>query len=144
MTVGKSALGPIAVGVYAALNVASYSGAAGVSPGGFFDDIPQGTTTYPVSWYSLSESDGGGATFGKGGKELTLRIRGWDDYQGKKRLQALVSEASRLLHHTLPAATGFTSLLVTYLGAFDLPDEMANGQRVKALEAVFEILVEQI
>ena len=144
MTTGASALGAVAVGIYSALKVASFSGAAGVSPGGVYDDIPQGEpSAYPYTTYTLRESDGGGATFGKGGKELTLRLRGWDTYQGYKQLHALVNKAAELLHHTLPSLSGHTSLLVIYEGAIPLPTTRVNEVDVRGLEAVFRILTEQ-
>lgn len=147
--VGKSALAPVAAGIGALLDVSTYSGASGVSPGGIFNGrAPQGTTTFPYSEFTLREVSGGGETFGKGGKELTLRLRIWDDYEGDLRLDAAVSEAARLLHKdgssaSALSATGFTTLLVWYEGAMSLPEVRVSEQQIRGKEATFRILVDQ-
>lgn len=150
MSTGASAMGAVSVAFYNALNVASYTGGAGVSPGGLFDHIPQGTTTYPVSWYTVREEPGGGETFSAGGKFVTVRLRAWDgNYEGMQRLQSLMNKAAELLDNSTRAGftpltiTGWTCPICKYVGAFALPDDEVAGVRVKVIEGIFELTLVQ-
>ena len=146
MSTGASSLGAVSVAVYAALNVAGFTA---LCPGGIFEDIPQGTTTYPVSWYTVREEFGGGQSLSQGGRLVTLRLRSWDTEQTQKDNQAVHSKAAELLDNSTRGGftpltiTGWTCPLLRHVATFPLPDDEVAGTRVKALESVFELTLVQ-
>jgi hypothetical protein len=132
-----SALAPIAAAAYAALNVAAYTA---LSTGGIFDDVPEGTKA-PFTWLTVRESPFN--TFGRGGKDAELQVHVFSAYAGMQQAQTILAKALALLQETTPAVTGFTTLLLEYLGAQPYPDEVIGGVRAKHLVGRFRWLVEE-
>jgi hypothetical protein len=133
----KSALSPVAAAAYAVLNVAAYTA---LSTGGVYDAVPQGTVA-PFTWLLVREEPMN--TFGKGGKDCELLVSVFSQFDGMSQAQGILAKAVDLLQETLPAVTGFTTLLLEYLGAQPMPDEIIGGVRTKHLRGRFRWQAEE-
>jgi hypothetical protein len=136
-----SALSPVSIGVFTALNVAAL---AAVAPGGVGDDIAQGTG-YPFVLYTVAEEevDGLGSTSGTPGLvvEIDLLVQVFSQYGGMSEAQAVLAKVKELLR-TPPTVTGFTSVDIFRRGpSVDLGDQLVAGVKVKELAQRFALFL---
>ncbi len=133
------ALGPVAVAVYAALNVA---GLTALATGGIYDDVPQ-APSYPFVWFELFEQEARG--FGTGGlPEVTVRVHAFSTYAGTKEAQSITKKAIELLKDQTLTVVGYTFCgRVFYDETTPVLDEELNGVKVREQVANFRLYVEE-
>lgn len=132
-----SALSPVSVAVYAALNVA---GLTALAPGGVCDDVPQ-KPTFPFVLYEVAETTlhGFGTKPGTGRtSEIGLRLHVYSTYDGMSQAQAVMAKAIELLADA-PAVTGFGSWALFHDETIPLGEELIAGVAVNELVANFRI-----
>lgn len=140
MTTSYSALSPVSVGIFTALNVA---GLTALAPGGVCDDVDQ-STAYPFVLYSVQETRQGG--FGtKPGlgtlPEIALRISVFSKFEGFSEAQAVMGKVIELLRDP-PPVSGYSSWAIFHDETIPLADQAVGGVKVKELVANFRWFVE--
>lgn len=139
MTTGASALDPVMAGAITALDVASF---LALCPGGVWDEVPP-ETDYEYAWITLREDPRPLSTFGALLTLVEMRLHVYSVRSGTKQLDLILSEAARLLHHTKPALTGWTTEFLRFIGSYATPDVEIGGQRVHQKVGMFEWSVER-
>lgn len=135
-----SALSPVSVGIYTALNVAALTVLA---PGGVGDDIAQ-STGYPFVLYEVHETREGG--FGtKPGTgtlpQIDLRVHVFSQFEGFSEAQAVMGKVIELLKDP-PTVTGYSSWAIFHDETINLGDQIVAGLKVKELVGMFRLFVE--
>lgn len=139
-----SALGPVAIGVYSALNVA---GLTTLATGGVYDHIPQ-ATTFPCVRFSVEsdpqQSSGFGAKPGSGQlSEIDLRVHVYDTYQGAKLRHQILDKVAELLKDP-PTVSLHSSWAVFFDRTAEIEHgDVIAGQRVSESVGFFRLYVEQ-
>lgn len=136
-----SALSPVSVGIYTALNVAAVTTLA---LGGVGDDIAQGTG-YPFVLFEVHEKPMGGfgTKPGVSGQlpQIDLLLHVFSKWAGLKEAQAVMDAAIGALA-TPPAVIGYASWAIFHDDTIDLGDQLVGGVKVKELVARFRLFVE--
>lgn len=136
-----SALSPVSVGVYTALNVAAVTNLA---TGGVGDDIAQGTG-YPFVLFEVHERPIGG--FGtKPGTVgqlpvVDLLVHVFSQFQGLSEAQGVMNQVIGALT-TAPTVSGYSSWAIFHDETINLGDQTVAGVKVKELVARFRLYVE--
>jgi len=140
VTPAKDASGPVAVAVYAALNVASLTALA---TGGVFDmdDVPQSSTTPYVGIEVVDEQSGEMDTMGKHGAEVLVHVHAFSRYEGGKEAQAIVGKAKELLDYQALTVAGWTFEACQWRRSFRVDDEIIAGLRTQHRVAEFNVRV---
>ncbi|HXH05857.1 MAG TPA: DUF3168 domain-containing protein [Vicinamibacterales bacterium] len=137
MTLGVSALSPVARAAYQALSDPAF---LALSTGGVYDDVPEGAAR-PHTVLSVQELDD--SPFGAMALDVLLRVDVYSEYAGSRQAQQILAKAIELLHHRPLTVEGFSSVFVTYEGAETWPDQLVGGVRVKLLRGRFRVQVFQ-
>jgi len=107
----SSALGPVSVGLFTLLNVASlkgaYPGTGAGCVGGVKDYVPQ-APVYPFLFFEVSERDLSSLGDGPSVKRIQVRLHVFSQYLGAAEAQRITAEAIRLVQFAEPTATGWT------------------------------------
>lgn len=141
LTTGASALSAVSEAVMDVLNVEAFSGTTGVCPGGVWDDLPQ-DSTYPITWYEVSEVPFN--NLGQFGKELQLRLQVFSQQEGLREAQNILAMAVDLLNAAVPTVAGFTFQWFDDLGRVQLASFLKNGRNTKVLECRYTVIVTEI
>lgn len=138
-----SALGPVAVAVFGALNVA---GLTAMATGGVYDHIPQ-ATSFPCVRFSVASDlsfSGLGTKPGSGQlSEIDLRVHVYSTYEGMKESHAILAKVAELLKDPL-TVTGYGSWAVFFDRAVPIDSgDVIAAVRVSELVGFFRLYVEQ-
>ncbi len=142
-----SALSPVSVGLYAALNVAAVTALA---TGGVGDDIAQGTG-FPFLLFVVSEKAAGGFGTQPGRGQLPqidLRLHAFSQYGGGKAAQAVCDAAIGALFTafdpTSPTVsiTGYQTCGIFHDETSEPFDSLVSGVKVKEIAAQLRMFVE--
>ncbi len=141
MSTSYSALTPVSVAVYAALNVAAVTDRA---PGGVHEVLPQ-KTRYPCVLYEVTEArqlGGFGTKPGVGQlPEIDLRVHVFSQQRTLKEAQAIVDQVLALLADP-PAVAGYGSWAIFHDATIDLGDQVVAGVTVHEVVAICRLYVE--
>ncbi len=135
-----SALSPVSVGVFTALNV---SAVTTLATGGVGDDIAQGTG-YPFVLYEVHETAAGGFGTKPGLRQLPqidLIVHVFSQYEGSSEAQAVMNAVIGALA-TPPTVSGYGSWAIFHDETINLGDQIVSGLKVKELVARFRLFVE--
>lgn len=137
-----SALDPVTVAVYNALNVAAL---LALAPGGVGDDIAQ-LTVYPNVLIEVSEHTVGGlgtkAGTGKRTLDIDLRLHVFSQYAGFLEAQQVMAKCIELLADA-PAVTGYGSWAIFHDDTVPLPGTLIAGARANELVGMFRLYVSE-
>ena len=134
-----SALSPVSVAVYTALNVAGLTALLGST--GVTDDVPQ-VPVYPFVFYEVQERETRG--FGTGSlPEVDLRVHAFSTVESASEAQGVIAKVIELLKDQALSVTGYTQAgKVFYDETVTLGNEAIAGVKVHELVAMFRIYVE--
>lgn len=142
MSPSFSALSPVSVAIFNALNVAAVTTLA---VGGVNNVIPIGTG-YPLVLYEVSESKqfgGFGTQPGRGQlPELDVRVHVFSQQADLSEAQTIIAKCIELLA-TPPAVTSYGSWAIFHDQTLDLGDQVIANIVVHELVAMFRLYVEQ-
>lgn len=136
-----SALSPVSVAVYTALNVAAVTDLA---TGGVGDDIAQGTG-YPFVLYEVHETANGGMGTKPGQGQLPqidLMVHVFSQYDGLSEAQGVMDMVVAALADP-PTVSGYGSWAIFHDETINLGDQIVAGLKVKELVARFRLYVEE-
>lgn len=142
-TTTKTAAGPVIDAIYDALNVAAITAAP---PTGFscgvYDDVPQ-TAAFP--YLRISTPTGiPFDTFGTAGKERTVQVSVFSQYEGTKEAHDILDKVVQLLNHQALAITGHTTVLIDYEQDGGGAEEDVNGVKTVHTWARFRVIVQEV
>ena len=142
MSPSYSALSPVSVAIFTALNVAAVTDLA---PGGVWDVLPQ-NTSYPSVLFEVSEPRqlGGFGTKPGAGQlpEIDLRVHVFSQQQNLSQAQTLIETVLQLLADP-PTVIGYGSWAIFHDGTIDLGDQIVANITVHELVALFRLYVEE-
>lgn len=139
-----SALGPVSVAVFAALNVA---GLTDIATGGVYDCVPQ-ATTFPCVRFTVEsgplEFSGLGTKPGSGQlSEIDLRVHVYDTYEGAKYRHQILDKVAELLRDA-PTVSLHSSWSIFFERTAEIENgDVIGGVRVSESVGFFRLYVEQ-
>lgn len=135
-------LGPVAVGVMAALNVPAV---IAMAPGGVWDQIPRAVGNISVRFELQEQDQLGGLSADDGAVvELELRVHVYSGYEGFKEARAAMNAVMGQLTGALTLA-GFREIgRPSHQDTVPLPDQVVAGVRVNELVGRWQIFVEKV
>lgn len=134
-----SALSPVSVAVFTALNVAALTDTA---TGGVRDDVPQ-NPTFPFVFYEVQEDDLGGFGSSPHFAEVELRVHVFSVQETLAQAQTIGAKVVELLRNVSLTISGYTHAgKVFYDRTVLLGDELLNGIKVHELVVFFRIAAE--
>ena len=133
-----SALGPISVAVYAALNVPALTTTLSC---GVYDDVPRGAA-FPYVRIA-GETEVRLDTMGQAGKSCTLQVHIFSQHQGDQEAQAIASQVIALLHYQSLTVSGYELIAVQHDQTLNAGDETVNGLATRHYVVLFRIEVMQ-
>lgn len=142
MSPSYSALAPVSLAVYTALNIAAVTDLA---PGGVKDVIPQGTV-YPLVLYEVTDTKqmgGFGTQPGRGQlPEMRVRVHVFSQDFNLSTAQAIVEQVIAALA-VPPAVAGYGSWAIFHDQTVDLGDQVIANIVAHEIVAEFRLYVEQ-
>ena len=141
MSPSYSALSPVSVAIYTALNVATLTD---LVPGGVSDVVPQ-NTVYPFVLFEVSEPRQMGGFGTKPGTkhfpEIEVRVHVVSQQQNLSEAQGILEKAIQLLADP-PTVSGYSSWAIFHDSTTDLGDQVVANIVVHEIVAIFRLYVE--
>lgn len=142
MSPSYSALAPVSLAVFTALNVAAVTDLA---PGGVWQVVPQ-NTGYPFVLFAVSEAQQLGGFGTKPGvgqlPEIDLRVHVFSQQDNLSEAQAIIDVVLALLADP-PTVTGYGSWAIFHDSTIDLGDQVVANVTVHEIVAQFRLYVEE-